>query len=410
MLCECYNYSYDQVNLIWYLKKSLIKIPEKLREILSDEQISLSILSLKKSCEKIMQGSGMRFFQGYTNHDFEHINEILKTYLELIPEGSFQERIFNEKDISLLIGATLLHDIGMHLEKDGFLELVDEKTKFRPLNWYNQTQSDREADIPWPNLWREYINEVNRFGDREFINIIGRVPEKRLEFRDLREHRENWDEDEISLVGEFIRRHHARLAHEIAIYGFPGVKDFPILKELRGSDEKFAFLIGAIARSHGEDLKILVDFLNKEYEGEIIHEGTYCVYHACLLRIADYLQLDFARAPELLLQLKNPSSHISVEEWEAHKAVREINFNLKDPLAIKINLGTNHSLKTHLKLEKHIKGLENEMLICTGQIRICYRDDDNYDHLFLRKSRIVSNINNDSLKGKTTLLTSWIST
>ena len=35
----------------------------------------------------------------------------------------------------------------------------------------------------------------------------------------------------ILLIGEFVRRHHGRLAHEIALFGFPGLSsdEFPVL-------------------------------------------------------------------------------------------------------------------------------------------------------------------------------------
>jgi hypothetical protein len=51
------------------------------------------------------------------------------------------------------------------------------------------------------------------------------------------------------LIGEFIRRHHARLAHEIALVGVPGPTGNAI--QLNALPPDLADLAGLIARSHG---------------------------------------------------------------------------------------------------------------------------------------------------------------
>ena len=53
--------------------------------------------------------------------------------------------------------------------------------------------------------------------------------------------------------------------------------------------------------------------------------GTAVLYPMALLRVADYLQIDRQRAPAVLLQLRNPQSPISVQEWMKHLAVESIN-------------------------------------------------------------------------------------
>ena len=71
------------------------------------------------------------------------------------------------------------------------------------------------------------------------------------------------------LVGEFIRRHHPRLAHEIALTGVPGPTSNRIGLENVSPD--FAGLAGLIARSHGLPLRGCLKYLSstdiREYKG-----------------------------------------------------------------------------------------------------------------------------------------------
>jgi hypothetical protein len=123
------------------------------------------------------------------------------------------------------------------------------------------------------------------------------------------------------LAGEFIRRHHARLAHEIAIYGFPGLEigggegRFPAMgKEAGHPLMHLADLIGLTARSHGASLRVCKSYLESSplYSGTPRPMGTAVLYPMALLRVADYLQIDRQRAPAVLLRLRNPQSPVSV--------------------------------------------------------------------------------------------------
>ncbi|MFZ4525458.1 MAG: hypothetical protein ACOYOE_07900 [Chlorobium sp.] len=73
----------------------------------------------------------------------------------------------------VLIGATLLHDIAMHLRKKGFLELVSPDSRFQPLPWFKDAHEDHAADRPWHELWEEYLRETKRLSERNLAKIIG---------------------------------------------------------------------------------------------------------------------------------------------------------------------------------------------------------------------------------------------
>ena len=114
------------------------------------------------------------------------------------------------QDVAVFVLASVFHDLGMHLTPDGFGTLISGPT--------HPPVDHMIDDPPWRTLWEHFSAQAHRFGDAENILLFGKpesVPLPDLESTD-------WTENQFRLIGEFIRRHHARLAHEIAVFGFPG--------------------------------------------------------------------------------------------------------------------------------------------------------------------------------------------
>ncbi len=223
-------------------------------------------------------------------------------------------RLLYDTDASVIIGATLLHDIAMHLRPKGFLEVVSKDSRFRPLPWFDNDQTGHSADLSWDVLWDAYEVEARRFSGQQLTNIIGENAAKSWKFDGLPKQQGEWSLNHRLIVGEFLRRHHARLAHEIAIYGFPGLppgsgeERFPAMGTERGNPlARIADLIGLTARSHGMSLRVCKLYLDENAQtlGTPRPMGCAVLYSMALLRVADYLQLDFQRAPAVLLRLKD---------------------------------------------------------------------------------------------------------
>ena len=196
-----------------------------------------------------------------------------------------------------------------------------------------QTKPDRALrNRSWHDLWQDYIREARSFSDRALINIVGEKSVREgWKFQDLPDNAGEWEGNHCLVIGEFIRRHHSRLAHEIAIYGFPGLKvgfgkgEFPALGKEEGYVLKeLADLIGLTARSHGTSLRVCKAYLDSLYPGTPRPKNAAVLYPMALLRVADYLQINKSRAPAVLLQLRNPQSPISVQEWKKTLAVENI--------------------------------------------------------------------------------------
>ena len=378
-----------------------IKFPDPLDNLLKGSTYAGPVNDFNAAVSTILHANQMPFFPNYTDHGCDHVQKVLETELRLIPKDVWNANLFSEADAAVLICATLLHDLAMHLSENGFLELIKEDTVYHPLPWFNAQQGSRQPDEPWHLLWHEFVAEARCFSDRDLNAIFGSpvLNEPHWTVQELPEDRSKWTQMDHLLVGEFIRRHHPRLAHEIAVYGFPGTtKDvFPTLKDTLGA---LVDVCGGVARSHGLPLRVLVDYFVYKFPNDSRQQNSVAIYHAALLRIADYLQMDAERAPPILLQLRRPQPPPSIDEWNKHKGVDNISFeHPRNPYGINIHLNSGHSWHTHLQLQELIEGLQEEMDISTAVLSEMFGrlDPNGLSLVRLAKTRVYSNINEPSL-------------
>lgn len=285
-----------------------MKIPCELKKLLeSDSKSSALVYSVIGCLEKIYKDNKMPFFPEYTDHGIEHVEGVIQTAWALMSTPARKE--VKSRDAEVLILSCLFHDFAMHLSKDGFVTLVS----------HNDWKVVKEfGDEPWEKMWLDFTSEARRFDGRTLKRIFG-TPEP-ITMPELDP--EKWDAKQLKLIGEFIRRHHHRLAHQIVINGgMPGVDgkklQFPQI------DEVIADLTGLVARSHGLPIRENLKYLDK-YHARQEYQKIHCVFLMTLLRIADYLQVESDRAPEQILAIKQLRSPISQREWRCHDAVKDI--------------------------------------------------------------------------------------
>jgi len=388
-----------------------IEFPNQLKQLLDSEDSDLHapIRALADRVGEILADNKLPFFPDYTDHGTDHINTVLKSEVELVPKYVWEQsekdsdpRLLCDADAAVIIGATLLHDIAMHVRTDGFVELVSKESRFLPLPWFKERHEAHSADRPWHELWEDYAREARRFNDRTLGNIIGLESSRLWKFQDLPSDAGQWERNHFLIVGEFLRRHHARLAHEIAIYGFPGlpvgsaVNQFPAMGREEGHPlMRLADLIGLTARSHGTSLRICQAYIDASpsYPGTPKPMGTAVLYPMALLRVADYFQIDRQRAPAVLLQLRNPQSPISVLEWKKHLAVQSIS-PATDPRGKMVTVSTGLTLELYLQLRELLTGLQSEMDHSTAVLDEAYgaRSDIGLNKLSLATRRVYSNL------------------
>ncbi|MEI6349347.1 MAG: ATP-binding protein [Bacteroidota bacterium] len=274
---------------------------------------------------------------------------VLKATEFLIPEDSFQN--ITPKEVAILIFAIVLHDIGMHTEFATFIAMIGGK--------YDDVKVDVLDKKSWAELWVDYLSESSHWSSIKLEEIFGK-PNEIFQIPDLS------DKDKLTgtdkkLIGEFIRRNHARLAHEIALKGFVGNHIIPFGNS--EFDERDKQLAGIIARSHGINIRDTFSYLKEIAQDAWQYpDGVNIVFLMVLLRIADYLQIDKTRTNEVLLKLKTLNSPVSLREHKTHLSIRHIHFGkLKEPELIYIECDRPEDARMYVKIQTLIKDIQHEL-------------------------------------------------
>jgi molecular chaperone HtpG len=291
------------------------------------------------------------FFPEYTDHSFTHFEDVLRAADALIPDTShFGQGPFTACDAAILSLSVVLHDLGMHLSFDGFSALIGgrhhQQPKCAQLSYFDEPA--------WPELWDEFFSEARRWDSRKMTAIFGkpvvirRPPKNELDLA---------LEDRM-LIGEFLRRNHPRLAHGIALFGFPGaVGTIPLLDNELGLD--LLDLTGLVARSHGGPLRNSIEPLTKHFH-QRVYKDIHAVYLMVLLRIADYLQVQAERAPGGQLAIQSLNSPVSLREWYLHQAISNLSLEEDDPEAAYVDARP-PDVKGFLRLKELLIGLQSEL-------------------------------------------------
>ncbi|MEK6199974.1 MAG: ATP-binding protein [Psychrobacter sp.] len=292
-----------------------LNIPRRMKERLEqDSGINSFTLTSVNNLKPWLDANTTVFFPEYTDHSFVHLNEVLATAESIITDESWNT--ITPEDVSAMIISVLLHDCAMHITKDGFYSLI--RDTYPPIK--SQSVS---VEPQWSVMWSEYIAEAKRFNSDKLKSIFGDtkpindIPEDKLDLTNRHE----------LLIGEFVRRHHARIAHEIVFNGVPGTEG-KTLKLAEEPKPHFLDLCGFIAKSHNMSLRQAVDALDIKKKRK--HLGCHVPFLMGVLRISDYTQIHSSRAPAQLLKLKSLISPISRKEWKKHDAILEINHGLQD--------------------------------------------------------------------------------
>lgn len=354
----------------------MIKIPNRIKEKLETNQ---SFYTFSMSCISILSpwlnDNKTVFFPEYTDHGLTHLNEVLLTADSIISDESWDH--VTSQDAAAIIVSVLLHDCAMHLTEDGFYTLIqDRMTEVR--SRYIGTEKK------WSEVWHDFFSEAKRFDASKLKSIFGdeipvkKIPDNKLDLS---------GRDKL-LIGEFIRRNHARIAHEISFYGVPGVNGCSI-KLGDEPEEHFLDLCGFIARSHNMDLRSAVDKIEKRKKQ--VHLNTHVPFLMLILRISDYIQIHSERAPKQLLHLKTLVSPISKGEWKKHHSIVEIHQAHEDPEAIYIDAEPKDAI-TYEELRKLFKDIQSELDLSWSVLGEIYGRMGNLRELGITIRRVRSSL------------------
>lgn len=368
-----------------------IKIPDYLLEKLRQSSYNQLVEEVLSQYSEWISKNDTIFFREYTDHGISHLQNVLETSVSLMTAKS--KKIFSDSDACLLIISTILHDIALHLQEDQFKCLVDKDS------YCNYTKElDSET---WHTLWTKFSAEASRFSQSQlhlFFGVNEPIPAPNIS------NPQSWTPPQYQLIGEFLRRHHPRLAHDFAIYGFPAVdNDINIfIKSDNSQFKKFIDLAGLVARSHGTSLRSLFEYLKNNFGHLRNQEGAHAIYVMAILRISDFLQLQPSRAPKGQLIIKNLRSPLSRKEWSIHAAIQNIIYDEHDdPESVEVIIDPETvNIDLFLRIQNLLNLIQKELDHSWAVLGEVFGRIKELNDLGLTIRRVRSNIDDEKKFGK----------
>lgn len=372
------------------MEASEFKIPKELKEILSkDSNYELLVNNSLIIFQRIIKEGDHFFFDEYTNHGIAHINEVLNNCNGVITDDS--KKLLNSKNVAVLIISVAFHDIGMCLNLTCFNDLISKSNKFKVHSLDKTT---------YFHLWNEYLLEFKHWTDEQKLKVFGKLiePKQKNQYE-----KEDITTIEKKFIGEFIRRHHPRIAHDLAINYYPGINNqqidiinldsFQFLFEDVSMTSNFKEVCGLIARSHGMDFRYINEYLKKiDSHNWMDYLGVKTTYLMAVIRIADYFLIDSKRVTSSIFLFKEFYSPISLFEFKKHLSIVEGVQSRKDTEAYRFILKRIDSNEVYISLKKLFESIQNELDKTWAILGEAYSLYDDLKQLKLKYRRISSNI------------------
>ncbi|WP_153114990.1 HD domain-containing protein [Rhodocyclus tenuis] len=223
----------------------------------------------------------------YTLHDERHL--LRTTELMSLVLGDEAKKL-NEIELALLILSAFFHDQGMLPSDSDLLKLRDsEEFKLFQDNW--------RVDHPnFAETSRQLADSTVAIGRRELLGA---------QIAEL----------DTAMLTDFLRQGHGKRSSEYVLSRY---KDD---KRIEAQGTNLSPLIGLLCEAHTLPADDLIPTRGFRYDEQV---GTYRInmpFLAAVLRLADILDFDRERTPEVLFKSIHFTSPVSLFEWEKHRAV-----------------------------------------------------------------------------------------
>lgn len=314
------------------LFNKLLEVEEKEAKMTSlvDHEISQNITSVVDKVASLLERIPINMPE-FTLHNANHSIHLIKNIEDLIPPETLEQ--LNAIEISILIYAAYLHDIGMISSSDERKQIV-KTSEFKKLLTSNE------------ELYEKFEKAKNDGDYEAALNI------------------------ENKAFTDFLRKNHVERVHKI-------IKEYELDSEISWKGTSYYKWVKAVCDSHGLPVKELKKNDNWPIDVLVRNKLVNVQYLSLVLRLADILDLDSERTPKHLFYYINPKDEISIQEWEKHLSIT--GFWIK-PEEIKVEAECK-SPNCERVLRRFIKTIDKE-LEESNYLISSYRDD------FARKYRL----------------------
>ncbi|WP_235270592.1 HD domain-containing protein [Methanosarcina mazei] len=329
---------------------------EKKKTSIVDNEISKNITSVVDKVSSLLERIPINMPE-FTLHNANHSLHVIKNMEDLIPPETLKQ--LNTVEISILIYAAYLHDIGMisDVYKRQALFNIEE---FKMLLTLNEELCEK-------------LEKAKKDGDYEAVFVIENKAFTDFLQKNHVHYKTVYDavlDIENKVFTDFLRENHVERAHKI-------IKEYGLDSEISWKETPYYKWVKAVCDSHGLPVKELKKNDDWPIDVSVRNKPVNVQYLSLVLRLADILDLDSERTPKHLFYHINPKDKISIQEWEKHLSITGFRI---EPEEIKIDAEC-ESPDCERVLRKFIKDIDKE-LEESNYLILSYRDD------FARKYRL----------------------
>ncbi|HMR81526.1 MAG TPA: ATP-binding protein [Niabella sp.] len=280
------------------LVKSKIYSILRAKSLAESESVDSQVSSMVYTCVKYAYDKAkmiIKYMPEYTLHDAEHLFRVLYLMEKLIPEENLNK--LSVPELMLLVLSAFFHDLGMSPEESEVKA------------WKRQWLANEPDSIELSNY-------------SKFERFKSLYPEKLDEIDRLRMNGEYSKADLIEqhLISEYIRINHAKRVKELIAKDWKG--------KIKYQESELTKTLADICYSHNEDALKLLN-LDSSYlcgEGAMV-----CIpFIGLILRLADLLDFDAKRTPEVLFSHLFVRNAISLAEWKKHRSIKAWRINQEE--------------------------------------------------------------------------------
>lgn len=266
-----------------------------------DSSTDSSIASLKANIVQLCQEAtqrmklSLKYFPQYTLHDETHLIRMVGL-IPLIAGDTFDK--LNPLEIAIIILGVFFHDIGMIPNENEYNVLVG-----------------NQKYLVFKERW--IANHANYEGLQQ------QLQNKDTSLIAIEKIRKLLSEMDQIIITEYIRENHAYLSGEYLRNAYSSDKRL----EVYGIN--ITDIVAKVCISHGFHASEIIPQNGYNYDEQIGSMTINLSYISLLIRLADILDFDRERTPDILYQSIHFTNSISVGEWEKHRAVQGWTINEK---------------------------------------------------------------------------------
>lgn len=304
------------------------KFFQRLEAVRSDEteRLASAVVRVVSDAEQIAKHV-IRFFPQYTHHDATHLWNVLHWMEELAKPELEQGKEFSPFDCALAIQSAFLHDLGMVPSDEEYGEVCASLDFNLGLELTDaRREGTQRPDSPLGRAFQSHCDGHPLYAE------LGRLWATRAQDAKI----EDWTlftRIRGQLLADYLRASHA---NERAAQGYMRIHDW--LLKLGGVKEPMQYRglsieapLALLAMSHGQSIDWFAAQLTKPpcsftsavnvHAHDLGDEKVHWTQVAWLLRLADIMDFDATRTPNVVFEHLGIDHPTSKEEWNKHLSV-----------------------------------------------------------------------------------------